>query len=915
MFRYSTEKTITINKKVYNPGDIIISKTILEDTDLINLDEEQKIIRMDRDPVKGMVDIIFVRYNLKEIEDKAIECIKQNTDYPNYQIIDFDNFKTKQGLSKLWNKLIEKSKADYICLLNTDAFVTTGWLTEMMKAFNDPMVAAVGPSGDNVGGIQRRVGTKQESMQYLDKFVELRQLSGFCFLIKKSLFKKVGEFPESVPFYGGESSWCIMARRKGYKLMWAQGSFVQHLCGQSVKKAGKWESMRNEGIKLYAQWIQKTSPVLFTTYNRLEYTKKSLKALLESGCENIIVIDNYSTDGTREWLQKLNDKRLTLIFNDKNEGVAGAMNKFFKITEVEEFVGKVDNDTIVPKDWFADLTAINLLYSIDIIQAKHKILNSNFKTFDEWAKKMKSVKTIFDGNIYYSSYVGGSGISIRREAIDKEIEKSEWVLGGWTQYQVKKDELKKAFYDKVYVDLLDMKADNEIDTGKYKTYYEETRRVIKDVKEIKSEDYNFKHFTSIETLDAIISRIDKKFAYLRYGDGELLCMDGWPGRKDYQLNSPELQRELRESIIDDPDYLISSMAGIKNEPGMKPGLFARFEYDNKLQKILADITDKREFYSPIALHYLLVFYPDKFKNLIDELKNKKVGFVGNSDMKGMVKILGAKEFICVPKIQAYQKINKYYPKILEMAKNVDIICLSAGIAATVIQKRLWIQSKVSTIDLGSVSDALLKKNITNKAWINIAKVEIDFKALRFTGERVIPIKMEEPRLKLILNQHLARYVFAFEHCIGKKVLDAACGTGYGSQFIKASLGVDNSKETIKYAKDNYPGPKFEVCDLNKEFPKGEFDIITSFETIEHLDNPDFFLENVKKSCKKLIFSIPLGDDSRPFHKIAYTDKSAREFMEKYFNHIEWFEQEKTGEYWIKSKANKCGYLIGIAENL
>lgn len=88
-------------------------------------------------------------------------------------------------------------------------------------------------------------------------------------------------------------------------------------------------------------------PVLYTTFNRLDYTRQTLPVLLENAQEGkVIVIDNGSTDGTVNFLKSLSG--FDLILKEENTGISGAMNTFFEMTEGEKYVAKVDNDTIVP---------------------------------------------------------------------------------------------------------------------------------------------------------------------------------------------------------------------------------------------------------------------------------------------------------------------------------------------------------------------------------------------------------------------------------------------------------------------------------------------------------------------------------------------------------------------------------------
>ena len=170
--------------------------------------------------------------------------------------------------------------------------------------------------------------------------------------------------------------------------------------------------------------------------------------------------------------------------------------------------------------------------------------------------------------------------------------------------------------------------------------------------------------------------------------------------------------------------------------------------------------------------------------------------------------------------------------------------------------------------------------------------------LEWTGERVVPNKMSEN--DMTLKQHLARYRFALDYCKGKVVLDAACGTGYGSALLKEVArnveGADIDSKTIEYAKEHYPGIIFHTCDLEVDFveirPDWYYNVVVSFETIEHLKNPHHFLRHVAKHLESFIFSIPLNNPSK-FHKQVYSLEQAQNLIYKYFTTVEWIEQTET----------------------
>jgi SAM-dependent methyltransferase len=109
----------------------------------------------------------------------------------------------------------------------------------------------------------------------------------------------------------------------------------------------------------------------------------------------------------------------------------------------------------------------------------------------------------------------------------------------------------------------------------------------------------------------------------------------------------------------------------------------------------------------------------------------------------------------------------------------------------------------------------------------------------------------EPEHAGIVREHLARYEFASSFVKGKNVLDVACGTGYGAAMLMSAgatdvCGVDLSREAIEAATRNYAasGIRFIVGNAEEFSLSERFDVVVSFETIEHLPNPEKFLSNV-----------------------------------------------------------------------
>ncbi|MFN9968070.1 MAG: methyltransferase domain-containing protein [Lysobacteraceae bacterium] len=116
--------------------------------------------------------------------------------------------------------------------------------------------------------------------------------------------------------------------------------------------------------------------------------------------------------------------------------------------------------------------------------------------------------------------------------------------------------------------------------------------------------------------------------------------------------------------------------------------------------------------------------------------------------------------------------------------------------------------------------------------------------LAFTGERYHP---EVPRE--MAYEHWHRYAFAMELARGRRVLDAACGEGYGAALLARTaasvLGIDVAPEVVAHARARYAHPRlrFESGDATRldGVADGSIDLVVSFETLEHLADHDALL--------------------------------------------------------------------------
>lgn len=134
--------------------------------------------------------------------------------------------------------------------------------------------------------------------------------------------------------------------------------------------------------------------------------------------------------------------------------------------------------------------------------------------------------------------------------------------------------------------------------------------------------------------------------------------------------------------------------------------------------------------------------------------------------------------------------------------------------------------------------------------------------LRFTGERYVPSVDGEIRL-----EHVHRYAWALQFCHGRDVLDIACGEGYGASMLAATarrvVGVDISPDVVGHAKRTYRRQRnlrfLEGAVTAIPCPDRSFDVVISFETIEHLAEQSQMLAEIRRVLRPkgcLIISSP-----------------------------------------------------------
>ena len=176
-------------------------------------------------------------------------------------------------------------------------------------------------------------------------------------------------------------------------------------------------------------------------------------------------------------------------------------------------------------------------------------------------------------------------------------------------------------------------------------------------------------------------------------------------------------------------------------------------------------------------------------------------------------------------------------------------------------------------------------------------------SLTFTGERFLPECAGE-----MVYEHWHRYLIAREYVAGKRVLDAPCGEGYGSHLLAAKalavVGTDISVDAVAHANKRYSGANLTYVAANCTHipePDASFDVIISFEMIEHIHEQAEFLSEVARLLKPdglFIISSPNRPEysdrtgyKNEYHVKELDQAELKALLDPHFSAQQWFAQK------------------------
>ncbi len=183
----------------------------------------------------------------------------------------------------------------------------------------------------------------------------------------------------------------------------------------------------------------------------------------------------------------------------------------------------------------------------------------------------------------------------------------------------------------------------------------------------------------------------------------------------------------------------------------------------------------------------------------------------------------------------------------------------------------------------------------------------NFPGLENTGERFIP----EGKPSDLAFEHFHRYLLAARYASGRRILDIASGSGFGSallaQAAESVVGIDRSEPAVRAAQATYGGNKlaFVVGDAEAvPLADAAVDLVVGFETIEHISRPAAFIQEARRVLSPqgvLLVSTPERDTYRrsrgnalnPFHLAEMTDEEFVAALQSKFEYVALYGQRVT----------------------
>ncbi len=371
-----------------------------------SVENADAIARSDVGDGSGLTSIVILTFNELPHTRRCLESVRRHTARP-FELVVVDNGSSdgtveylrslsdlrlienevNRGFPAAANQGIVASRGNEVVLLNNDTIVTHGWFERLASALSSSDdVGLVGPCSNNVPGPQR-VSTNYpdptgaDGSHGLDEFAvaharrhaarveDADVLVGFCLLVRRDVFSKVGLLDEAFGIGTFEDyDLCRRAAATGYRSVIAVDAFVHHVGSATFRGCGIDPAplLDRNGEVFRGRWSERPAAIIagrtrrttivIVTFDQIEHTRRcidSVRRCTQCDSYDLVVVDNGSTDGTREYLSAQPDVRM--VQNEDNRGFSAAANQGIRSTGGGHVL-LLNNDVVVTPGWLTRLT-------------------------------------------------------------------------------------------------------------------------------------------------------------------------------------------------------------------------------------------------------------------------------------------------------------------------------------------------------------------------------------------------------------------------------------------------------------------------------------------------------------------------------------------------------------------------------
>lgn len=204
-------------------------------------------------------DLVLLTWNRRDLLEPCVQRLLEHTQLPSRLIIvdhgstDPDalafletvrgtpavdvmviRLEQQRSIAAALNAGLARTEASWICLLNNDILVTAGWLEELIRvAEANPQLGLVNPMSNHFNVDPRRGESidaiAERLQQHRGQWLEASGCVGFCMLIPRRVFERVGYWDEAfAPMYFEDADYCLRVRQAGFDCGIAEGAYVYH---------------------------------------------------------------------------------------------------------------------------------------------------------------------------------------------------------------------------------------------------------------------------------------------------------------------------------------------------------------------------------------------------------------------------------------------------------------------------------------------------------------------------------------------------------------------------------------------------------------------------------------------------------------------------------------------------------------